>query len=139
MTRKNLGFITHNHYHSLIYSWQIYKNINPFLPNVPFWYPWKHQKTFGFLMFSRWSKRNIEKKRVKNRLAFTTVYFRAKRIKVNLNLKTWTEDALVCEHVPQLFRPSVIMRKSTGSFFCHAFLQYYQKCWEDLWCLYRLF
>ena len=32
---------------------------NPFLPNHPFWSPWKHQKTFGFLMFSRWSKGNI--------------------------------------------------------------------------------
>ena len=39
--------------------------INPFLPNVPFWSPWKHQKTKGFLMFSGGSKGNIGKKRVK--------------------------------------------------------------------------
>ena len=39
--------------------------LNPFLPNVPFWSPWKHQKTFGFLMFSGGSKGNIGKKRVK--------------------------------------------------------------------------
>ena len=38
--------------------------INPFLPNIPFWSCWKHQKTKGFLMFSGWSKGNIEKKRV---------------------------------------------------------------------------
>ena len=29
---------------------------NPFLPNVPFWSPWKHQKTKGFLMFLGGSK-----------------------------------------------------------------------------------
>ena len=34
---------------------------NPLLPNVPFWSPWKHQKTFGFLMFSGGSKGNIGK------------------------------------------------------------------------------
>ena len=38
--------------------------LNPFLPNVPFWSPWKHQKTKGFLMFSGGSKGNIGKKRV---------------------------------------------------------------------------
>ena len=37
---------------------------NPFLPNVPFWSPWKHQKTFGFLKLTGGSKRNIGKKRV---------------------------------------------------------------------------
>ena len=36
----------------------------PFLPNIPFWSPWKHQKTFGFLMFSERSKGNIGKKSV---------------------------------------------------------------------------
>ena len=40
--------------------------INPFLPIVLFWSPWKHQKTFGFLMFSGKSKRSIGKRRVKN-------------------------------------------------------------------------
>ena len=37
--------------------------ITLFLPNVPFWSPWKHQKTKGFLMFSGGSKGNIGKKR----------------------------------------------------------------------------
>ena len=36
--------------------------INRFLSNVPFWSPWKHQKTKGFLMFSGGSKGNIGKK-----------------------------------------------------------------------------
>ena len=47
-----------------------YKNSNrkgkasePFY-NIPFRYPWKHQKTFGFRMFSGGSKWNIGKKRV---------------------------------------------------------------------------
>ena len=35
--------------------------INPFLPNVPFWFPWKHQKTLDFLIFSGGSKENIGK------------------------------------------------------------------------------
>ena len=38
---------------------------NPFLPNVPFRSPYKHQKSKGFLMFSGGSKGNyIEDKRV---------------------------------------------------------------------------
>ena len=45
---------------------------NPFLPNVPFWSPWKHQKTFGFRMFSGGSKGNIGKKRVKYMLKIPT-------------------------------------------------------------------
>ena len=28
------------------------KKLNSSLPNIPFWSPWKHQKTFSFLMFS---------------------------------------------------------------------------------------
>ena len=35
--------------------------INPFLLNEPFWFPSKHQKTFGFLMFWGESKRKIGK------------------------------------------------------------------------------
>ena len=31
---------------------------NLFLPNIPFWYPWKYQKTKGFQMFSGRSKSN---------------------------------------------------------------------------------
>ena len=42
----------------------LWKNINPILPNVPFWSLWKHQKTKGFLIFSGGSKGNIGKKRV---------------------------------------------------------------------------
>ena len=38
--------------------------INPFLPNIPFWFPWKHQKTLGFFIFSGRSKGNIRKKRL---------------------------------------------------------------------------
>ena len=34
---------------------------NLLLPKVPFWPPWKHQKTKGFLMFSGGSKGDIEK------------------------------------------------------------------------------
>ena len=34
----------------------------PFLPNIPFWLPWKHQKTKDFLMFSGGSKGNVGKK-----------------------------------------------------------------------------
>ena len=47
-------------YHTLLISWFV--DLNPFLSNIPFWAPWKHQKTFGFLMFSGGSKRNIGKK-----------------------------------------------------------------------------
>ena len=36
-----------------------------FLPMFPFWYLWKHQKTFGFLIYSGKWKGNIGKKRVK--------------------------------------------------------------------------
>ena len=39
----------------------ISSEVNPLLPNVPFWSPWKHQKTKGFLMFSGGSKGNIGK------------------------------------------------------------------------------
>ena len=39
--------------------------IKSFLPNVPFWSPWKHLKTKDFVMFSGGSKENIGKKRVK--------------------------------------------------------------------------
>ena len=42
------------------------KEISHFLPNVSFWSPWKHQKTFGFLMLSGGSKGNIWKKTVNN-------------------------------------------------------------------------
>ena len=38
---------------------------HPFLHNVPFWSPWKQQKTKGFLIFSGGSKGNIGKKKVK--------------------------------------------------------------------------
>ena len=37
-------------------------NVNPFLPSIPFWSPWK-QETIGFLMFSRATKENMEKKK----------------------------------------------------------------------------
>ena len=30
----------------------VFKQVNPFVPNVPFLSPWKHQKTLRFLMFS---------------------------------------------------------------------------------------
>ena len=40
--------------------------LNHFFHNVLFWSPWKHQKTEGFLMFSRGTKGNIGKKRIKN-------------------------------------------------------------------------
>ena len=36
----------------------------PNIPNVPIWSPRKHQKTFGFLMFSGGWKGNIGKKKV---------------------------------------------------------------------------
>ena len=35
-----------------------------FLLNIPFWFPWKHQKTKDFLMLLGESKGNIRKKRV---------------------------------------------------------------------------
>ena len=38
--------------------------VNPFLPNAPFWSPWKHQKIFGFLMFPGGSKANIGEKMI---------------------------------------------------------------------------
>ena len=38
-------------------------HINPFLPSIAFWSPWKHQNTFGFLMFSGGSKGNIGEKK----------------------------------------------------------------------------
>ena len=31
-------------------------NFNPLLPDVPFLYPWKQQKTYGILMFQRGKK-----------------------------------------------------------------------------------
>ena len=40
------------------------KSVNPFLPNVPFKFPCKHQKTKGFLVFSGGSERNIGKEMV---------------------------------------------------------------------------
>ena len=40
------------------------KRVNPLLQNVPFWFPWKHQKIFGFLMFSGGLQENIVKKGV---------------------------------------------------------------------------
>ena len=39
----------------------------------PFDPPWKHQKTFGFLMFSGGSKGNIGKKKVKIILFFDDI------------------------------------------------------------------
>ena len=42
--------------------------LSPFLPNVPFWSPWKHLKTFGFLMISGGSKGNIGKKKAENNI-----------------------------------------------------------------------
>ena len=46
--------------------------INPFLLNDPFWFSWKHQKTFGFLMFWGESKRKIGKKWVNIEHAMAT-------------------------------------------------------------------
>ena len=43
----------------------VWQGLNPFLLNVLFWFPWKHQKTKGFLMFSVESKGNFGKDRVK--------------------------------------------------------------------------
>ena len=40
--------------------------LNPFRPNFPFGSTWKHQITKDFQMFSRESKRNIGKKRIKH-------------------------------------------------------------------------
>ena len=40
-------------------------SLNPFITTVKFWAPWKHQKTFGFLVFSGEAKRSIGKIRVK--------------------------------------------------------------------------
>ena len=55
---------------------------NFFLPKVLFWSPWKHQKTKGFLIFSRGSEGNIGKKRVKLVL------------KLLLNSKSFTRSGL---------------------------------------------
>ena len=49
----------------MVETWFTIISFNPFLPNVPFWSPQKHQKTKGFLIVSGVSKRNIGKKRVK--------------------------------------------------------------------------
>ena len=65
----------HNICHPHNYLWNIWSVIlllNSFLLNVPFWSPWKHQKTFGFLMFSGGSKGNIRKKRLKELKSFCT-------------------------------------------------------------------
>ena len=40
--------------------------IKAFLPIVPVLFPWRHQKTFGFLMFSGASKGDIGKKALKH-------------------------------------------------------------------------
>ena len=48
--------------------------INPFQANDPFWYPWKHQKTFVFLMFSGVSKWITGLKRVNFNLWFSDVF-----------------------------------------------------------------
>ena len=37
--------------------WNILQYLNPLLPNVPFWSPWKREKTRSFLMFSGGVKR----------------------------------------------------------------------------------
>ena len=49
------------------------------LSNVTFWSPWKHQKTKDFMMFSGWSKRNIEKKWVKTCLTKTLSTLRSSK------------------------------------------------------------
>ena len=49
---------------SLFLQLRVHFELNLFLSNVLFWSPWKHQKTFGFLVFSGRSKGNIRKKRV---------------------------------------------------------------------------
>ena len=36
--------------------------LNPFLPNVPYWSPWKYQKSKDFLMLSGGSKKKIGRK-----------------------------------------------------------------------------
>ena len=41
---------------------KFFTHFNPILPNAPFWSPRKHQKTFGFLMFSGYQKRTLERK-----------------------------------------------------------------------------
>ena len=45
--------------------WWCSNSVNSFLPSDSFWSPWKHQKTFGFLMFLGGLKRIIGKKRFK--------------------------------------------------------------------------
>ena len=45
-------------YHTLAFKYVF----NKFHSNISFKAPWKHQKTFDFLMFSRGSKGNIGKK-----------------------------------------------------------------------------
>ena len=47
----------------LNFYWKL-ELLNLFLPSLPFWSPWKHQKIFGFLIFSGGLKSNIGKKRV---------------------------------------------------------------------------
>ena len=43
---------------------QNFHTLNPFLSNIPFWFPWKYQRTKGFLMFSGLPKGNNREKRV---------------------------------------------------------------------------
>ena len=42
--------------------------LSPILPNVSFWSPWKHPKTFSLLLFLGGSKGNIGKKRVNKKI-----------------------------------------------------------------------
>ena len=59
-----------------------YGIFNLFLPDIYFRSPWKHQKTFGLLMFSGRSKGNIG-----NILCFNVIqYFRLARELISLNL-----------------------------------------------------
>ena len=67
-----------------ILTWLCKQCFNPFLPNVPFWSPWKHQKTFGFLMFSGGSKGNIGKKRVNFERRQKLLTFECYFLKINI-------------------------------------------------------
>ena len=48
--------------HSTLKASLIKGALNPFFRNVPFWSPWNHQKTKGFLMFSGQSKGKLGRK-----------------------------------------------------------------------------
>ena len=57
------------------------QHVNPFLPNIPFWSPWKHQKPVAFWCFQRYQYGNIEKKRARIKtLEIRHYYFDSKSL-----------------------------------------------------------